>query len=406
MDILILGIYAFFVWLIFFKFKWLPWNVTSMVIVITIPIVGLTILILLLNVFAPSSNDVRVVKPVINIVPQVGGRVIEVPVEPNRLVKKGEVLFRIDPTPYELAVRSLEAQLANAVAGGREVIEQVGGAAGGLAAAQGAVKQADARVREAETKVAFARKRVQDQRELVRTGAGDRFTLEQAETDLKTLEAQLDTARGVLAQARGTEVQAAATQRQVRERAAGRVGADYAPVAQVRAQLENARWELSQTTVLAPSDGYAINVQLRAGSFTAALPIAPVMTFVENAYQVVAFYNQNELYKVEPGNEAEFYLPTVPGHIFKAKVDSIVWAQGQGQFAQSATLPNTGFGPVPPGRFPVKLTVDQRDADIFLAAGAIGHGAIYTNGMEAIHILRKVLVRVSTKLDYLILKLH
>ncbi len=55
MDALLLGIYGFFVWLIFFKFKWLPWNTVSQVIVITIPIVGLTMLILLLNVFAPSS---------------------------------------------------------------------------------------------------------------------------------------------------------------------------------------------------------------------------------------------------------------------------------------------------------------------------------------------------------------
>jgi hypothetical protein len=148
MDALILGLYAFFVWLIFFKFKWLPWNTTSMVIVITIPVVALTLMILLLNVFAPSSADVRVIKPVVNVVPQVGGRVLEVPVEPNRLVKKGEVLFKIDPTPYELAVKGLEAQLANAEASSRELDEQLGGAGGGLAAARGAVQQADARVRE------------------------------------------------------------------------------------------------------------------------------------------------------------------------------------------------------------------------------------------------------------------
>jgi multidrug resistance efflux pump len=406
MDILLLGIYAGIVWLIFFKFKWLPWNVTSMVIVITIPIVALTVLVLLLNVFAPSTADVRVIKYVVNIVPQVGGRVLEVPVDPNRLVKKGAVLFRIDPTPYALKVRSLEAQLANAEATGREVVEQVGGAAGGVAAAQGAVLQADARIRELQPRIELARKRVQDNRELVRTGAGDRYTLESAETDLKSLEAQLDTARGMLAQSRGTEAQAAAGERQARQRLAGKVGAEYAPVAQVRADLERARWELEQTTVVAPADGYAINLQLRPGSFTAAFPITPAMIFVENTYQVIALYSQNELYQVEPGNDAEFYLPTNPGHVFKAKVDSIIWAQGQGQAPSSTQLPTTGFGPVPPGRFPVKLTVDPRDADIFLPAGAIGHGAIYTEHVEAIHILRKVFVRVSTKLDYLVLKLH
>ncbi len=80
--------------------KWLPWNTGTQVTVVIIPIVALTVLILALNVVAPSSADVRVIKYVINIVPQVRGRVIEVPIEPNRLVKKGDVLFRIDPTPY------------------------------------------------------------------------------------------------------------------------------------------------------------------------------------------------------------------------------------------------------------------------------------------------------------------
>jgi multidrug resistance efflux pump len=406
MDALILGIYAFFVWLIFFKFKWLPWNTTSMVIVITIPVVGLTIMILLLNVFAPSTNDVRILKPVINIVPQVGGRVLEVPVEPNRLVKKGEVLFRIDPTPYELAVKALEAQLANTQASGRELDQQLGGAGGGIVSARAAVQQADARVREMQAKLDFARKRLADNRELVRTGAGDRFTLESAETDVKTLSAQLETARGVLDQARGTETQATYSERQVRERISGKVGKEYAPVAQVRAQLENARWQLEQTTVVAPSDGYAINVQLRRGSFTAAFPITPALTFVENTQQVIALYAQNELHQVAPGNEAEFILTTHPGLVFKAKVDSIIWAQGQGQSALSTNLPTTGFGPIPPGRFPVKLTIDDRHADVFLPAGSIGEGAIYTDHLAFLHILRKVLLRVSTKTDYLVLKLH
>ena len=127
MEVLLLAIYSFFVWLIFFKFKWLPWNIATQVTVAIIPIIGLTVMILLLNVVAPSSADVRVLKYVINVVPQVRGRVIEVPVEPNRLVKKGDVLFKIDPTPYELTVRSLEAQLANTKASARELTEQLSG---------------------------------------------------------------------------------------------------------------------------------------------------------------------------------------------------------------------------------------------------------------------------------------
>ena len=108
----------------------------------------------------------------------------------------------------------------------------------------------------------------------------------------------------------------------------------------------------------------------------------------------------------EPGNEAEFILPAIPGHVFKAKVDSIIWAQGQGQFVNSTALPTTGFGPIAPGRFPVKLTVDARDAEKFLPAGAIGQGAVYTDQLAFLHIFRKTLLRISTKTDYLILKLH
>jgi multidrug resistance efflux pump len=406
MDLLLLGIYAFFVWLIFIKFKWLPWNTTSQVIVLTIPVVALATMILTLNVVAPSTNDVRVIKYVVNVVPQVRGRVIEVPVEPNRLVKKGDVLFRIDPTPYALTVRALEAQLAGTQASLREVDEQLAGASAGVVAARSAIQQAEARAREVQVSIDLARKRVEQNRELVATGAGDRFTLEKAETDLKSLEAQLDTARAVVAQSSAAQVQARAAERQIRQRIAGRYDNEYAPVAQVRAQLESAKWDLEQTTVRAPANGYAINVQLREGSFTAAFPITPAMTFVETEFQVIALYHQNELHQVQPGNEAEFTVPTQPGHVFKAKVDSIVWAQGQGQVANSTQLPTTGFGPIAPGRFPVKFTVDPREAEIFLPAGAIGEGAIYTEHLAFLHILRKVLIRTSSKLDYLVLKLH
>src|SRR4051794_13160240 len=109
MDILLLGIYAFFVWLVFFKFKWLPWNTTSMVVVVTLPVVALTLMILTLNVVAPSSHDVRVIKYVANMSTQVRGRVVEV-AEGNKRMRKGELLYRVDATPYQLQVNALEAQ--------------------------------------------------------------------------------------------------------------------------------------------------------------------------------------------------------------------------------------------------------------------------------------------------------
>jgi len=378
MEALLLAIYSFFVWLIFIKFKWLPWNTKSQVIVVIIPIVGMTAMILLLNMVAPSSADVRVIKYVVQVVPQVRGRVIEVPVQGNDYVKKGDVLFRIDPTPYQLQVKTLEAQLANAEGASRQLTEQQ--------------KSAAANKRAVGARLELARLRVQQYQELAETGAGDAFALQKAQADLKDLESQYASAVGAEAQ--------------VRERLMAQVDGDLAEVAQIKAQLENARWELEQTTTVAPADGWVINLQLRPGSFAVPLPAMVALTFVEDDYQVIALYHQNELHKVQPGNRAEITLKTLPGQIIKAKVDSIIWAQGQGQVAQTGVLPQTGFAPMPPGRFAVKLDVDEKHRDVFLAAGAAGEAAIYTDHMAVLHVIRMVILRVSAKLNYIIPKLH
>jgi multidrug resistance efflux pump len=382
-EALLLGIYSFFVWLIFIKFKWLPWNTQTQVTVAIIPIVGMAILILLLNIFAPSSTDVRVFKYTVPIVSQVRGRVIEVPVEEgNRLVKKGEVLFKLDPEPYQLAVNVLEAQLATAEGSAKKLGEELNAATSRTAGVR--------------SRLELARKRVEQNRELTKTGAGDRFALEQAETNLAELEAE--------------RASALANEGQVRARLNAVVGKGkdrtLAEVAQIRAQLENARWELEQTVTVSPCDCHVVNLQLRPGAFVAGLPINAVMTLVEAHGQVVALFNQNELHQVAPGNEAEFALYTYPGRIIKGKVDSIIWAQGQGQLPQSGVLPMTGVLTQPPGRYAVKFDIADRDKELFMAAGAAGNAAIYTEHLHAIHIIRKVILRVGSYINYLILKLH
>ena len=378
MEALLIGIYSFFVWLIFIKFKWLPWNTVSQVTVVIIPIVGLTALILLLNVYAPSSSDVRVIKYVVQVVPEVRGQVIEVPVEGNTPVKKGDVLFRIDPTRFQIEVDQLEAQLATTEGTIKQLNEQL--------------KSAQERTQTVRAKLELERTRVTQNRDLVQSGAGDRFTLEQAESNVKQLQSEL--AADVAAEA------------QIRARLGATSGDDQAEIATMKAQLARARWELSQTVYYAPADGTVINLQLRPGQMATALGLLPVMTFVEDEYQVIALFNQNELHQVQPGDEAEIALETYPGRIIKATVNSIVWAQGQGQIPMSPTVPLTGFQALPPGRFAVRLDIAPRDAGTFLAAGAVGHGAIYTQSFHHIQILRKVLLRINSYVNWLILKLH
>src|SRR6266702_1546169 len=142
MEIILLGIYAFFVWLIFFKFKWLPWNITSQVIVVTIPIFALTILILFMNIVAPSSSDVLAQNYVIPVVPRVTGQVTEVP---------------IDPVPFDAAAKAAEATLRGAK-------DQLNNAAN---------KKASLTPR-----IELAKKRVEQFTALAATGAGKRADLE------------------------------------------------------------------------------------------------------------------------------------------------------------------------------------------------------------------------------------
>lgn len=406
MEALLLGIYSFFVWLIFIKFKWLPWTTPWKVTVVIIPVVGMAALILTLNVVAPSSADVRVIKYVVQVIPQVRGRVIEVPVEPNRLVKKGELLFRIDPTQYQNELNAAKAKLAADEAKLAQAAANVVDASAGARQLQEQLKSASGQVSALQPRLDLARLRVRQNRELVASGAGDRFALEQAEANVIELEGQIATAK--------------ANEAQVAQKISGQVNGEQASVAAARAQfatakaqvdtsranLASAQWNLDQTAVYAPADGYAINVQLRPGSYVTAFPVAPAMSFVEQTYQVIGLYQQNELTMVEPGNEAEISLNMHPGRIIKARVDSIVWAQGQGQIAQTGTLPQTGAFPQVPGRFPVKLEVAEKDRELFLAAGAVGDGAIYTDHVAAIHIVRKVILRVGSITNYLVLKLH
>lgn len=393
MELILLGIYSFFVWLIFFKFKWLPWNIVSQVIVITIPIVGLTAIILLLNIVAPSSHDIRVVNYVVPINPPVRGLVTEVPVEPNRPVKKGDVLFKIDPAPFEIAVQNYEAQIAQlrvqlltAEANSRNMEEQLKIAGGQKATIQ--------------SRLDLARLRIEQFKELAESGAGNRFDYEQALADVQDFEGQLASVVATESQAR--EKLAAKTEDGDQDEIAN----VKAQIARAEAQLADAQWELSQTTYYAPANGTVVALTLRPGAMAVPLPMAPAMNFIEDEQWILAIYHQNEVRKIKPGQEAEVAFKMYPGRVVKCKVDSIMWATAQGQLPVGSMNPTGGVAPVPPNCLAVRLLVDGRDKDIFLAAGAHGAGAVFTDSGHMLHILRKVLVRVSAKLDWLILKLH
>ena len=189
------------------------------------PVVAIATLLLLLNVFAPTTSDVRVVKYVVPIVSQVRGRVIEVPVENNRPVKKGDVLFRSTRRRIRTRCTRSRRKLASdeaKVGADRQRLAEVQARlrrrAVGRAAAERAAEPGDrARSRSLQASLELARKRVAQNTELVAAGAGNRFDLEQAQTNVNELTAQLAAAR--------------AAEQQVREKLSGRVNGDLASVA-------------------------------------------------------------------------------------------------------------------------------------------------------------------------------
>jgi multidrug resistance efflux pump len=361
MELILLIIYSVIVWLIFFKFKLLPWNITSQVIVVTIPIFALTVLILFMNIVAPSSSDVRAQNYVIPIVPRVTGQVTEVPIEPNRPIKKGDVLFKIDPVPFEAAANAAEATLRGAK-------DQLNNATN---------KKASLTPR-----IDLAKKRVEQFTALAATGAGKRADLEQAQSDLGNLQSEFLAADATESQAR-------------------------AQISKSEADLINAKFDLEGTTYLAPANGRVANLALRPGVRATQFATMPVMSFIEEDDPwLLAFFRQNELRYVEAGDEAEIYMMQYPGRIIKCVVDSILWATAQGQMPISGNLQNTLPIAAPEQRIAVRLVLSPKDRQLFLAAGARGGGAIYTAHGKMIHIVRKVFLRVSAKLDWFVWKLH
>ena len=361
MELILLIIYSVIVWLIFFKFKLLPWNITSQVIVVTIPIFALTVIILFMNICAPSSSDVRAQNYVIPIVPRVTGQVTEVPIEPNRPIKKGDVLFKIDPVPFEAAEKAADATLRGAK-------DQLNNATN---------KKASLTPR-----IDLAKKRVEQFTALAAAGAGKRADLEQAQSDLGNLQSEFLAADATESQAR-------------------------AQIAKSENDLISAKFDLDGTTYLAPANGRVANLALRPGVRATQFATMPVMSFIEEDDPwLLAFFRQNELRYVEAGDEAEIYMMQYPGRIIKCVVDSILWATAQGQMPISGNLQNTLPVAAPEQRIAVRLVLAPKDRDLFLAAGARGAGAIYTEHGKIIHIIRKVFVRVSAKLDWFVFKLH
>ena len=313
---------------------------TLAIIVLCVLLFGWT---LIADRLTPYTSDASVRTFVVRLRPEVSGKVIEVAVRDNQIVRTGDLVYRIDPAPFRIAVERAAAKLAAA-----------GQAVG---ASTAAVDEAQAQLVQELAQRDNVREQAARVFELVRTGVYAKSKGDQAQSELGTAEAQVQRAQASLEQAR---------------QALGPKGADNPQIREATAELEQARLDLARTTLLAPGDGVVSNLQLSVGQYAAAGQ--PALTFLD-ARQIwlQAFLRENSLEYVSPGTRAEVVLDVLPGRVLPARVESVGWGIGESDVDTITGLPKTRQGTggwlAPAQRFPVELA--------FETVGRPPHGVRY-----------------------------
>lgn len=369
-------IYAVAAWLVFSKFKLLPFDLKNKIATGVLGMLFVCGILIAVNFFHPMTLDARVLQHVVQIavrVPQ-PSRVVEVPVEPNRPLKQGDVLFRVDPRPYQFEVDRLTAAVASAEKSEPQLQAQ-------LAAAQAASERI-----EAERALAQSTLDRDLEAQRLNPGAVTPQRLDQEREQVAAAEAGL------------REAQAQAE--------AARVALDLLPqtIAQATSQLAAAQLNLDETTVTAPADGFVTVLELRPGFIVT--PGQGVMSFVVEPEGVVAATLAQEFSQfVKAGDEAEICLDAYPGRTLHGTVEAVIQATGEGQLAATGVLPTTGEKQ-PRARIPVKIRLNDADRDAYpLPAGAGGAVAVYTDHGQAFAVVRRVMLRWYTWLNYIKLSL-
>jgi multidrug resistance efflux pump len=168
----------------------------------------------------------------------------------------------------------------------------------------------------------------------------------------------------------------------------------------LKGELALAQYHLDHVQIVAPSNGYVVNLQLREGVFIRLK--APVMTFVDTEeYYLVAKVLQKAVQWIDPGDEVEIALEMYPGRVFPAEIDSVVWAAGKAQLSASGMLPTQQQMGAPPEAYAVKIRFKGTDPDRPLHFGAAGLAAIYSGKCDACKFLRQLEIRSESWLNYI-----
>ncbi len=323
--------------------------------------------------YTPYTSSARVTGHIIPIAPQVSGEVIDVGVAVNQRVQAGEVLLRINPADYELAVEQAEAALEQAT-------QNIGASVESLAVSEAELSQSL-------TQLEYYRVESKRIFELEQRGVLSQSDGDKARAEVEKAEARVDSARAKLERA---------------QQRLGSEGEDNPQIRQALSQLQNARLDLSRTEIIAPGNGGVTSVSISEGNFAQAG--MPLITFVssETAW-IEAYMRENSLGNISAGNSVEIVLDSAPGTVFKGEIASIGFAvswqnTAQAGQLQSVSAPRSWLRDAQ--RFPVIVRFNDDSVRGLLRAGGQADVVVYTTGNVLTNGLAWLWMRVISILSY------
>ena len=377
MELLLMLIYAAICVAVFKIFR-IPVNKWTLPTAVLGGIFMIGIILLVMNYNHPFSSSARIYFATTPIMPNVKGRVIDVPVEANVPLKEGDVLFRIDPTPYQYVVDQKKALLAEAETSVKQL--------------KAAFDQALANVEKVKVQLKLAQDDYDRQLYLF-----EKKVIAQAQLDIATR--NVDAAKQALA-----EFEAAAES--ARLAYDSEISGVNTTVARLQAELGEAQYDLDQTVVRAPGPGYVTQMALRPGMYVVPAPLRPVMVFVhEDDQKLAAGFQQNALQRVRAGDEAEVAFDAIPGRVFKAKVSHVIDAIATGQLQATGSLQDMGTD-LPSGRAVALIDIEDNTSGYNIPGGAAAQVAVYTPYAHHFALIRKILLRMRSWENFVFLEGH
>ena len=377
MELLLILTYAAICFAIFKIFR-IPVNKWTLPTAVLGGIFMIGIIMLVMNYNHPYTKSARIYFATTPIMPNVKGRVIDVPVEPNAPLKQGDVLFRIDPTPYQYVVDQKKALLAEAETSVKQL--------------KAAYDQALANVEKIKVQLTLAQDNYDRQLYLFQKNV-----IAQAQLDIATR--NLDAAKQALA-----ESEAAATSAKLGYES--EISGVNTTVARLQAELGEAQFDLDQTTVVAPGPGYVTQMALRPGMYVVPAPLRPVMVFVhKDDQELAAGFQQNSLQRVRAGDEAEVAFDAIPGRVFKGKVRSVIDAIAVGQLQATGSLQDLGASD-PGGRAVALIDLTDDTSGYNIPGGSAAQVAVYTPYAHHVALIRKILLRMRSWENFVFMEGH